>query len=97
MFWSGCWKGLDRLGKKKKSFENLKKWIHWSRLKWTDGSKIEFEQIYTKIKTIIEKIKKNILNKNWKLKQMFFPSVFKKKRRNEKDREKERKLNRWTG
>ena len=43
--------------KKRKAFENLKKWIHWSRLKWNDGSKIEFEKIYTEVKNAVEKIK----------------------------------------
>ena len=46
-----------RGGRKKKSFENLKKCIHRSRLKWDDGDKIEFEKIYTKVKNIIEKSK----------------------------------------
>ena len=40
-----------------KTFENLKKWKQWSRIKWNDGSKVEFEKIYTKIKNIVIKIK----------------------------------------
>ena len=43
----------------------MKKWLHWSRLKWNDRSKIVFEKIYTKVKNIVErKLKKNIFNKN---------------------------------
>ena len=56
-------KGTKR--KKRKSFENLRKWICWSRLKWNDGSKIGYEKIYTKGKILVEKeLKKNIFNKN---------------------------------
>ena len=47
-------KGKDT---KKKYFENLKKWIHCSRLKQNDGSKIEFEKIYIKAKNKVIKIK----------------------------------------
>ena len=43
--------------KKRKSFENLKKLIHWSRLKWNDESKIELEKIYTEGTNIVEKNK----------------------------------------
>ena len=38
----GCWKDLDRLEEKRedkrKTVENLKKWMHWNRIKWNDGS-----------------------------------------------------------
>ena len=33
-----------------------KKWIHWSRLKWNDGSKIEFEKKLHKSKKCRRKI-----------------------------------------
>ena len=46
--------------KKKKLFENLKKWIQWSRVKLNDGIKIEFEKVYTEVKNIVEKIKEKI-------------------------------------
>ena len=44
-------------GKKGNLLGIWKKWIQWSRLKWDDGSKIEFEKNYTKVKNIVEKSK----------------------------------------
>ena len=77
MFWSGCWKELDRWGgkrekifkkrKEKEKKENVwKKWIQWNRIKWNDGSKIEFENFTKNKKYSRKKLKKNIFNKNWK-------------------------------
>ena len=66
---------LDRLEEKgggRKLFENLKKWIHWSRLKWNDGSKIEFEKTYTKVKNMVEKNERKIFLTKIESKNDFF-------------------------
>ena len=42
-------------GEKKEIVWEFENWIHWSRLKWNDGSNIEFEKTYTKVKNIVEK------------------------------------------
>ena len=49
---------------KMKMFESLRKWIQWNRIKWNDGTKIEFEK-FTKSKKYSRKNKENIFNKNW--------------------------------
>ena len=51
------WQIREKKGGGRKLFENLKRWIHWSRLKWDDGSKIEFEKNYKKVKNMVGKIK----------------------------------------
>ena len=77
--------------KKRKSFENLKKWIQWSRLKWDDVGKIEFEKNYTKVKNIVgKKLKKNILIKI-KNKYEFFHFLYLRKKKLKRKKIKKKK------
>ena len=73
----------------------MKKWIHWSRLQWDDGSKIEFEKTYTKVKNIVQKIKEKYFLIEFESKNEIFLSAIKKKKRNKKEKEKGNCLKIW--
>ena len=63
----GTWYSREKRKEKNgKRLKTWKKWMQWNRIKWNDGSKVEFEKNYKKIKYTAEKeIKENIFNKNW--------------------------------
>ena len=89
VFWSGCWNGLDRLEKKGKD-KKRKIWIQWNRIQWNDGSKIEFEKIYTKVKNIVEKNERKIFLIKIENKNDFFLFLYSRKRKEMKKRKKKK-------
>ena len=56
------WEMREKKGGGKEIIWELEK--HWSTQKWHDGSKIEFEKNYTRVKNIVEKIKEKYFYKS---------------------------------
>ena len=78
----------------------MKKLIHWSRLKWDDGCKVEFEKIYITVKNIVEKNQIKIFLIEIKSKNEVFLFLHSRKRKETKKRKKKkekRKLKIWKG
>ena len=49
-------KGRKKEKQEKKNGKRLKTWENeYNEIKWNDGSKIEFEKNYTKLKNVVEK------------------------------------------